>query len=195
MGEQMSMKCFTCVMVSVAFASVSGAGSSSLQPRYFGRRWGSPPSNPPPPPPAPTPSPTPATLYVDGATGTWSVQQYPKVNAKIGDKVVFKYSSAHNVYEMATKSAYDKCDFTGATELASTSQGGGSGALPNQYIYQCKTQGDTYIACQVGSHCVAGQKVVVGCNSVASSATHNHITTRWFLLELCLLAALLVGLH
>ena len=51
----------------------------------------------------------------------------------MGDKLSFRYSSAHNLYQMASEAAYDSCNFTGATELASTSQGGGSGDTPNLY--------------------------------------------------------------
>ena len=51
----------------------------------------------------------------------------------VGDKLQFSYSAAHNVYLMASESAYDICDFAGATELAGVSHGGGSGSTPNVY--------------------------------------------------------------
>merc|ERR1712054_13137 len=149
------------------------------QHRYFGRRWGSPPSPPAPATPVtPTPAPTPATLYVDGASGTWGVGTvYNPVSATVGESVVFKYSANHNVYSMPTQAAFDGCDFTGATELGSTSQGGGAGALPNQYSYKCASEGDVYIACQVGSHCSSGQKVKITCGVEAiNSVTHASST-------------------
>ena len=51
----------------------------------------------------------------------------------VGDKLSFQYSNHHNLYQMASEAAYASCNFTGATELASTSQGGGSGDTPNLY--------------------------------------------------------------
>ena len=51
----------------------------------------------------------------------------------VGEKLRFKYNSYHNLYMMESAAKYDSCDFSGATELASTSHGGGSGSTPNLY--------------------------------------------------------------
>ena len=61
---------------------------------------------------------------------------------------------------------YDACDFTGATELASTTHGGAVGqdkanGLSNLYEATVTREGTLWFACQVGSHCLSGQKVVV----------------------------------
>ena len=45
----------------------------------------------------------------------------------VGDKLQFSYNAAHNVYLMASESAYDTCDFAGATELGGVSHGVGIG--------------------------------------------------------------------
>ena len=79
----------------------------------------------------------------------------------VGDKLQFSYSAAHNVYLMASESAYDICDFAGATELGGVSHGGGSGSTPNVYEAVATAAGTLYIACQVGSHCSYGQKVEI----------------------------------
>ena len=42
----------------------------------------------------------------------------------VGDKLSFKYSAYHNVFLLPSPSAYDNCDFSGATELASQTFGG-----------------------------------------------------------------------
>ena len=83
----------------------------------------------------------------------------------VGDKLRFSYSGSHNVYQMASKAAYDDCDFAEATELASTIKGGGSGSFSNLYeaVVTTADAADTlYIACQVGAHCGdGGQKVTI----------------------------------
>ena len=79
----------------------------------------------------------------------------------VGDKLQFSYSAAHNVYLMASESAYDICDFAGATELAGVSHGGGSGSTPNVYEAVATAAGTLYIACEIGSHCSYGQKVEI----------------------------------
>ena len=87
----------------------------------------------------------------------------------VGDKLSFKYNSYHNVYLMASKAAYDGCDFAGATELASTSLGGGSGGTPNLYEAVVTAAGMFYFACQVSGHCDMGQKVAITVDTAAST--------------------------
>lgn len=116
-------------------------------------------------------------LYCDGASGEWSVgATYSTVKAPLGASVLFKYSKYHNVYQMSDSDAYESCSFTGAQELAGTDQGGGSGAYPNQYQFKCTTAGSFYLACQVGQHCRAGQKVGVTCGNVAPPVTEKKET-------------------
>ena len=73
-----------------------------------------------------------------------------------GDALAFKYSSFHNVYALPSAAAYESCDFSGAHMLADGAQGGGQG-----YRFVAKQAGTLYIACQVGSHCNAGQKLAI----------------------------------
>ena len=112
-----------------------------------------------------------ATLAVATTTVTigtspqfWSAmnQNPSSYSVAVGDKLSFKYSNWHNVYLMASETAYNACDFTGATELASASHGGGSGSMtPNKYEAVVSTAGTLYIACQVSGHCDQGQKVTI----------------------------------
>lgn len=95
------------------------------------------------------------------------------MTAVVGEKIVFKYSASHNVYMMPSAVAYTSCNFTGATSLATTSLGGGSGMYPNQYTYTCAAGGGVYLACQVGGHCAGGQKVFIQCTSTVSAATRS----------------------
>ena len=67
---------------------------------------------------------------------------------------------------MGSQAEYDACDFTGATELASTTHGGAVGqdkadGLSNLYEAKVTSDGTLRFACEVGTHCLNGQKVVV----------------------------------
>ena len=79
----------------------------------------------------------------------------------IGDKLSFKYTEYHNVYLMPSQEAYESCDFSAATELASVSYGGGEGDIPNKYEAVTTATGTLYFACQIASHCAQGQKIAV----------------------------------
>ena len=79
----------------------------------------------------------------------------------IGDKLSFKYTAFHNVYLMPSQEAYESCDFSAATELASVSYGGGEGDIPNKYEAVTTATGTLYFACQIASHCAQGQKIAV----------------------------------
>ena len=91
-----------------------------------------------------------ATTTVTIGTGTmfWSaIPSSPSsYSVAVGDKLHFKYSNYHNVYLMASETAYNACDFTGATELASAGHGGGSGSTPNLYEAVVSSAGTLYIA-------------------------------------------------
>ena len=84
------------------------------------------------------------------------------MSVNVGDSVVFKYGSSHDVYQMASETAYNNCDFTSASLVGSTTAGSGNGLSVT-----CSTAGDRYYACSTGSHCSSGQKlkVSVGVNS------------------------------
>merc|ERR1711865_352972 len=70
-----------------------------------------------------------------------------------GDTLHFMWTGSHNVFKMASETAFTNCDFTGATDLGSTS--------PVSYELAAGQAGPWYFACQVGQHCQNGQKLAV----------------------------------
>ena len=115
-----------------------------------------------------------ATTTVQIGRPNWN--EYPITPASytvsVGDKLRFEFTQSHNVW---VKPASD-CVFTGGTELASSICGadescaaGGDGQLANLYEVVPKTAGTLYIACQVGSHCLEGQKVEIIVEAVPDS--------------------------
>ena len=79
-----------------------------------------------------------------------------------GTALSFRYTSGHNVWLLPTEEAFNACDFSSATELASQTYGGGQPPdWPNDYQAVATTAGDLLIACQavMASHCGRGQKI------------------------------------
>ena len=110
-----------------------------------------------------------ATTTVTIGSGTfWSAMPSSpsSYSVAVGDKLRFQYSNNHNVYLMESAAKYASCDFTGATELASKSQGGGS---PNLYEAVVTAAGTFHFACRVGSHCQMDQKVTITAAAAAAS--------------------------
>ena len=107
---------------------------------------------------------------VIGTQVSWFWNQMPQpiasYNVSIGTRLTFKFSDSHNLWLMDSQEAYDACDFSGATELASTTYGGAVGqdktdGLSNLYEAKVTSDGTLRFACEVGTHCLNGQKVVV----------------------------------
>lgn len=106
------------------------------------------------------------TVNIDNTTAAhWSVPTNAtgytklKLKANVGDSIVFKYSSSHDVYKLATKWHYDECNFEDAVLLGSNGDGSGNG-----YKYTVAGSDDRrriYFACSVNSHCALGQKASV----------------------------------
>eukprot|EP00964_Phaeocystis_antarctica_P126771 scaffold90432_cov63-Phaeocystis_antarctica.AAC.1 len=100
------------------------------------------------------------TVTIGSGTLYWSAMPSSpsSYSIAVGDKLKFQYSNNHNLYLMESAAKYASCDFSGATELASTSQGGGSGDSPNLYEAVVTAADTLYFACQIGGHCQANQK-------------------------------------
>jgi len=104
-----------------------------------------------------------------GESGSGDVHEYwsampsspSSYKVVIGDKLSFKYTTSHNVYLMPSPEAYESCDFSAATELASDSYGGGEGSFPNVYEAVTTATGTLYFACEKPGHCEARQKIAV----------------------------------
>ena len=91
----------------------------------------------------------------------------------VGDKLRFRYSTNHNLYLMYSDHKYFSCDFSGATELASASKGGGSGSTPNLYEAVVTAAGTLHVACEKGGHCQANQKVTITAAAAAASPSSS----------------------
>ena len=110
------------------------------------------------------------TWTVGGETSYWNgccTANYG-LTVTVGDKLSFGYGASHNVWQMASETAYNDCNFTGATELAGTTHGGGSGNEPNLYEAVVTTAGQLFIACKIGVHCTGNQKVTITANFAPS---------------------------
>jgi hypothetical protein len=93
--------------------------------------------------------------YADELTIDWNGQfgndGSKDLGTSVGDTVKFTWKGYHNVFKMASKAAYDSCDFKGATNL-------GSASPVTEHLTEA---GVTYYACQIGSHCGAQQKIMI----------------------------------
>ena len=65
--------------------------------------------------------------------------------------LVFSWTGYHDVWEMASESAYEACDFGGGAYLGAAT-GVAVAARPGE---------TAFYSCSVGAHCIAGQKVAV----------------------------------
>jgi len=150
----------------------------------------------PPPPLAPPTAPPSAALLDTSAAALASASSSVAIGAApifwskipssqteysvaIGEKLSFQYKSGHSVVMMASYAAWQSCDFTGATELASSTQGGGSSELPNLYEAVTAADGTLYIACGFSGHCEGGQKVQVHIGSADGSGVAGAVMGGW----------------
>ena len=78
-----------------------------------------------------------------------------EATAKVGTNVVFKWGGYHNVYMFPSKAAFEKCDFSGAKEVARYSE--------NPFTYKASKAGTYYFGCEVGNgyHCNTPQKLAL----------------------------------
>ena len=88
-------------------------------------------------------------------TVDWKIPTEPQVlSVAAGTTVKFSWSDTHNVYEVPDATAFDACDSSGATEVASTAAQTVDVAAP-------ETPTTKYYVCTVGSHCTMGQKIAI----------------------------------
>ena len=92
-----------------------------------------------------------------------------KGNSSIG----FYWDGMHNIYELPDKAAYDACDFSKATVNTEAVKNG-------KATVDFPALGNRFFACQVGSHCKSGQKVMVHVTEAGAApkgpGTHDHGT-------------------
>ncbi|CAN0925362.1 Uclacyanin 1 [Linum grandiflorum] len=81
---------------------------------------------------------------------------------KVGDQLVFKYSSGlHSVVELGSESAYKSCDLGSSLNSMST----GNDAV------KLDKPGTRYFACGTAGHCYQGMKVKISVESGSGSST------------------------
>ena len=110
-----------------------------------------------------------ASLEIGTQPFFWDAIPQPiaSYNVSIGTRLTFKFSNSHNLYLMGSQAKYDDCDFSGARVMASTTYGGATNeqdiasGLSNLYEATVARVGTLRFACEVGTHCLNGQKVVV----------------------------------
>merc|ERR1719424_1358812 len=97
-------------------------------------------------------------IHVPWLAGFQDVATQSKT-AHVGDSLHFMWENnspaGHNVYMMASKAAFDSCDFTDATNL-----GAASAPASGRVEYKL-TVLPAYFACEISGHCNAGQKLAV----------------------------------
>ena len=94
----------------------------------------------------------------------WSAMPQPdqEVHATVGTKLVFKYSSEHDVGLLSSDYDWLNCVTSDYEELASTDQGGGAAGEPaNRFAAVVTAVGEYYFTCGQAGHCQAGQKIKV----------------------------------
>ncbi|XP_058086157.1 stellacyanin-like [Magnolia sinica] len=106
-----------------------------------------------------------ATVYPVGDTAGWEIStdfdSWAKgKNFKVGDVLLFQYSSLHTV-DVVTKDNYDNCNATGALQ----SNSGGNTSIP------LTTAGNKYFICGTLSHCLGGMKLQVSVNAGAQETS------------------------
>ena len=91
-----------------------------------------------------------AVLNID-----WKLGMKTNATTETNTTVVFKWSGYHNVYMFPSKAAFDSCDFSDATELATNDK--------NPFTYKASAPGTYYFGCEVGNgyHCKQPQKLAL----------------------------------
>jgi len=82
--------------------------------------------------------------------------------AHVGDSLHFMWEGGgHNVYKMASKDAFDRCDFTDAVMKEACSSGATCNLGMDSPVEYKITELPAYFACEIQDHCVQGQKLAV----------------------------------
>merc|ERR1711865_861532 len=82
--------------------------------------------------------------------------------AHVGDSLHFMWEGGgHNVYKMASKDAFDRCDFTDAVMKEACSSGATCNLGMDSPVEYTLTELPAYFACEIQDHCVQGQKLAV----------------------------------
>lgn len=94
----------------------------------------------------------------------WNAMPQPdqELRTTVGTKLVFKYSSDHDVGLVNSDRQWLDCDANEYEELASTTHGGGAAGEPtNMFAAVVTAVGEYYFTCSQPGHCQGGQKIKV----------------------------------
>ena len=81
----------------------------------------------------------------------------------VGDRVAFRWSGTHNVYESATQSDYTACVKQGGIQRAWINV--------NAYVHRFIHPGTFYFLCAWARHCEAGQKIAITVTSTGEAVS------------------------
>ena len=85
----------------------------------------------------------------------WKIPMDPQtMSVSAGTTVTFTWSSTHNVHEVPGATAFDNCDFSSGTEVAST-------AVQTVDVAAPDTPTTKYYVCAVEGHCSMGQRIAI----------------------------------
>lgn len=98
--------------------------------------------------------------YDNANTTVWMANVGRKL--KVGAKVEFVFKCCHNVFQFKNKTAYEACDFTGATYLGASPDTLDSPPIPNyKPVVVTKKRTPQYFGCAKQYHCFSGMKVMI----------------------------------
>ena len=91
------------------------------------------------------------------------------ISLVVGDSLLFKYSTHHDVWLHETDQSLASCDYSTAKMIADRSQGGGCPveanltcmAAADGFEWYANEAGTYHFSCSVGDHCTNGQRLVV----------------------------------
>ena len=97
---------------------------------------------------------------------------------RVGQPVLFTFSTQHNVWQHPSRESLEACDHTGGTMLADWYEGGGCAdetdaacmAAAKPFVLTPSRPEDLYLSCSVGDHCKNGQRTEPGCKRLSRVA-------------------------
>ena len=97
---------------------------------------------------------------------------------RVGQPVLFTFSTEHDVWQHPSRESWEACDHTGATMLADRYEGGGCAhetdaacmAIAKPFVLTPTGPEDLYLSCSAGDHCKNGQRAEPGCKRLSHVA-------------------------
>ena len=102
---------------------------------------------------------------------------------RVGQPVLFTFSTEHDVWQHSSRESWEACDHTGAMMLADRYEGGGCAqetnaacmAAAKPFVLTPTRPEDLYLSCSVGDHCKNGQRTESGCKRLACVALRSLV--------------------